>query len=98
MQVFPSLNPGRREDVVLLQSWLRDTMAQLTTEFRVKDTGSPQVRHALHDARRDHVYLWTGGFAASSVCCCDCPDPAGIAASEMPAARSISISGISVAR
>lgn len=43
VQVFPSLNHSRREDVVLLQSWLRDTMGQLTTEFRDRDTSSPQA-------------------------------------------------------
>jgi hypothetical protein len=42
-QVFPSLNPARREDVVLLQSWLKDTMAQLTAEFGNKGAATVQV-------------------------------------------------------
>jgi hypothetical protein len=41
-QVFPSLNPARREDVVLLQAWLKDTMAQLTAE--VGDRGATTVQ------------------------------------------------------
>jgi hypothetical protein len=42
-QVFPSLNPARREDVVLLQSWLKDTMAQVTAEFGDRGTATVQV-------------------------------------------------------
>lgn len=45
MQVFPSLNPGRREDVVLLQAWLKDTMSQLTAEFGNQGTANVQVIH-----------------------------------------------------
>lgn len=41
--MFPSLNPARREDAVLLQSWLKDTVAQLTAEFGDRGTATVQV-------------------------------------------------------
>lgn len=51
--MFPSLNPARREDVVLLQSWLKDTMAQLTAEFGDKGAATVQV-----PGHRDRHFQW----------------------------------------
>ena len=42
--VFPALQPAaRREDVVLLQAWLADTMTQLAAQLPLPATGGQQV-------------------------------------------------------
>lgn len=48
--VFPSLQPSRREDVVLLRCWLADMMGQITEQLpqRQIDQGNDQVGLIFH--------------------------------------------------
>lgn len=74
-QVFPSLNPARREDVVLLQAWLKDTMAQLTAEFG--DIGAATVQVGLRSCQS--VFFAT--------CCQRVDEAMGLSASRLACVR-----------